>query len=125
MTECLKDPKALIDAEALASHVSVRSEAAGVDPKNKSGTNSSKSGAKDSKKMKSSQSNLNQSVGRSQTSDKLSGTSMSQTGTGTQAISSETVAGDFAQIAKRVEYVDTELPDTMMKAIKIIERLLT
>jgi hypothetical protein len=77
MSECLKDPKALIDAEALASHVSVRSEAEGAAAKNKSGTNSSVSGAKDSKKMKSSQSNLNQSVGQSQTSDKLSGTSMS------------------------------------------------
>lgn len=56
MTECLKNPGALIDAEALASHVSVAgSTAANVDAaKGKSNTNSSKSGAKDSKKMKSS-----------------------------------------------------------------------
>lgn len=53
----------------------------------------------------------------------MSGTSMSQTQT--NAISSETAVGDFATIAKNVEYVDTELPDTMMKAIRIIERLLT
>ena len=59
MVECLKDPKALIDAEALASHVSVRSETADADGRNKSGPNSSKSNAKDTKKMKSSQSNLN------------------------------------------------------------------
>jgi hypothetical protein len=50
---------------------------------------------------------------------------MSQTGTGTNAISGDTVGGDFAMMAKRVEYVETELPDTMMKAIRIIERLLT
>jgi hypothetical protein len=33
--------------------------------------------------------------------------------------------GDFNAVPKNVEYVDAELPDTMMKAIRIIERLLT
>ena len=33
--------------------------------------------------------------------------------------------GDFAAILKNVEYVDADLTDTMMKAIRIIERLLT
>lgn len=55
MGECLKDPKALLNAEALASHVSTATDSQNVDPKNKSGTNSSKSGAgKGSNKMKSS-----------------------------------------------------------------------
>jgi len=126
MTERLKHPQCLIDADALASHVSVRSldntaatKTAGV---NKSGTNSSKSGGKSSK-MKSSQSNLKESVNKSQTSDKLSGTSMSQTQT--NAISSETVVGDYANITKKVEYVEVTLPDSMMKAVRIVERLLT
>ena len=52
----------------------------------------------------------------------MSGTSMSQTQT--NAISSETQIGDFAN-AKNVEYVNADLPDTMMKAVRIIERLLT
>ena len=49
---------------------------------------------------------------------------MSQTQT--NAISSETALGDFNSIPKNVEYTtNSELPDTMMKAIRIIERLLT
>jgi len=47
---------------------------------------------------------------------------MSQTGT--NQLSSETAAGDFGKV-KKVEYVDEELPDSMMFAIRIIERLLT
>jgi hypothetical protein len=49
---------------------------------------------------------------------------MSQTQT--NAISSETALGDFNSVPKNVEYTtNSELPDTMMKAIRIIERLLT
>lgn len=126
MNDCLKDPKALLNAEALASHVSTATESQNVNAKHKSGTNSSKSGAgKGSNKMKSSQSNLNQSVNKSNASDTLSGTDLSGTGTATNAISSETVAGEFANMAKNVQYVETELPESMMKAIRIIERLLT
>ena len=33
--------------------------------------------------------------------------------------------GDFAAVVKNVEYVDADLPETMMKAVRIIERLLT
>ena len=33
--------------------------------------------------------------------------------------------GDFNAVPKNVEYVEAELPETMMKAIRIIERLLT
>lgn len=69
----------------------------------------------------SSASALKESVNRSQTSDK-SGTSVSQTGT--QQLSSETAAGDFAKV-KEVKFVNEELPDSMLVAIRIIERLLT
>lgn len=48
---------------------------------------------------------------------------MSQTQT--NAISSETNQGDFGAVPKNVEYIEMELPDSMLKAIRIIERLLT
>lgn len=69
----------------------------------------------------SSASALKESVNRSQTSDK-SGTSLSQTGT--NQLSSETGVGDYGKI-KNVKFVNEELPDSMMFAIRIIERLLT
>jgi hypothetical protein len=71
LLERSKHPAAFIDAEGLASHISIYSETnmtqARKDEKNKSNTNSSKSGnaAKNSKNVKSSNTNLNQS----QTSD--------------------------------------------------------
>jgi|TARA_B110000305_G_scaffold137798_1_gene153784 hypothetical protein len=38
----------------------------------------------------------------------------------------ETQGGDYGNIkAKDVEYINEELPDSIMKAIRIIERLLT
>lgn len=46
---------------------------------------------------------------------------MSQTGT--NQMSSE--VGDYGKIKTKVEYLDVTLPDTMLPAIKIIERLLT
>ena len=75
MSEKLKTPNCLIDAETLASHISVATTKSETKPVNKSGTNSSKSGK--SSKMKTSQSALKESTNKSQTSDKLSGTSMS------------------------------------------------
>lgn len=72
--------------------------------------------------MKTSQSALKESTNKSN-SDKLSGTSMSQTQT--NAISSGTQVGDYGAVVKNVEYIDVELPDSMLKAIRIIERLLT
>ena len=79
MIEKLKNPNCLIDAEALASHVSIITTKSGADtkPVNKSGSNSSKNGS--TSKMKNSQSALQESTNKSATSDKLSGTSMSQT----------------------------------------------
>jgi len=41
-------------------------------------------------------------VNKSNASDTLSGTDLSGTGTATNAISSETVAGEFANMAKNV-----------------------
>lgn len=61
-------------------------------------------------------------MSQSKTSE-VSGTSMSQTGTGTKVTSSE--MGDF-KVPKKVEYdKEAVLPDSIMLAIKIIERLLT
>lgn len=129
ITEKLKNPNCLIDAEALASHISIvttqSGQAQGGKGANKSGSTSSNSQNKTSKEAAggkvNSSSQLQQSTNKSQNS--MSGTSMSQTQT--NAISSETAVGDFAAVPKNVEYVDADLPDTMMKAIRIIERLLT
>ena len=38
---------------------------------------------------------------------------------------SSEVGGAYGKIKTKVEYVDDELPDSMLTAIKIIERLLT
>ena len=46
---------------------------------------------------------------------------MSQTGTN----QTTSHLGDFGKIKAKVEYLDVTLPDTMLPAIKIIERLLT
>ena len=85
MVDKLKNPNCLIDAEALASHISIVTTKSGQNkPANQSGTTSSNS----NKGKVSSQSQLKESTNKSQTSDKISGTSMSQTQT--NAISSET-----------------------------------
>jgi len=112
MEEKLKHPQCLMDAEGLASHMSMHTTK----------SSNSKSG-KGSKINATSRSQLKESTMKSQTSDKLSATSMSNTQT--QGISSETVKGDFAADAKNVEYVQQDLPETMLNAIRIIERLVT
>lgn len=66
MTEKSKHKHAFIDAEGLASHISIGSETAvkknaGGEDKSKSGTTSSKSGKGLKKDIKSSNTNLNQS----------------------------------------------------------------
>ena len=68
MLDKLKNPNCLIDAEALASHISIVTTKSGENKAavNKSGTNSSKSGgAKSSSKMKTSQSALKESTNKS------------------------------------------------------------
>lgn len=62
---------------------------------------------------------MKESTNKSQTSDRLSGTSHSNVG-----VSSET-GGDFKMAKKSAEFVEEELPDTMIQAVRIIERLLT
>lgn len=56
ISEKLKNPNCLIDAEALASHISIVTTKSGDNKAavNKSGTNSSKSGGGKSSKMKTS-----------------------------------------------------------------------
>jgi hypothetical protein len=72
MIEKLKTPNCLIDAEALASHVSIVTSKSNQEKVGKSGTTSGKSS-----KMNSSKSALKESTAKSQTSDKLSQTSTS------------------------------------------------
>jgi hypothetical protein len=86
----------------------------------KSGAASNKSGKGHSSKNKSSVSKVESSVNKSQSSNIDSNTSMSQTGTNLVS----TDIGDFSK-KQKVEFLDIELPDTMLTAIKIIERLLT
>ena len=84
---------------------------------NKSNVNQS---GKNSSKQRSSQSNAKESVSKSQTSDMMSATSYSQTGT--NQMSSE--VGAF-MIKEKVEYIEQQIPESMLAAIKIIERLMT
>lgn len=124
LNEKSKHKSAFIDAEGLASHISIGSETAskkaGEVGGSKSQTTSSKSGKGVSKNVKSSNTNLNQS----QTSDQVSDKSTSQTQT--QAISTDgNPTGAYSLNKKAAEYVNEELPDSIIKAIKIIERLLT
>lgn len=124
LIEKLKNPNCLIPAEAGFSHISIATSNSKTNPPNpkktgaSGGTNSSNSKVSNSKKTST---QLKESTNKSN-SDK-SATSMSNTQT--NAISSETAVGEFAQVLKNVEYVDADLPDTMMKAVRIIERLLT
>lgn len=127
LTEKSKHKAAFIDAEALASHISIGSETvAGQSRSDKAGksqsgaTNSSKQKGM-SKNVKSSNTNLNQS----QTSERDSDKSTSQTQTNPISSDAQTGGGAYGVIKKAAEFVDEELPDSIMKAIKIIERLLT
>jgi len=125
MDEKIKDPRCLIDAEALASHVSVVSMSGtasgkegetGKRNKGKKGATSSRRSG--SKMEQSSATGLKESNSESQTS-KMSNTSTSITGTGAVGSSTE------AWPSQKAVYADIELPDTIKRAIIIIERLLT
>ena len=74
--------------------------------------------------MKSSQSGMKESKNESEGSSSASN-SMSKTQT--NQFSTETgVQGDFGNVSRKdVKYVQEELPYSMIKAIRIIERLLT
>lgn len=87
MTERLKHPGCMIDAEALASQDSQKAFEQMQQQQKLMSSNMGKSdggsqkSAKGSSKQRSSQSKANESVSKSQTSDMNSATSMSQTGT--------------------------------------------
>lgn len=120
MAEKLKNPKNLFDTEAPASHLSIHTSKSDV-KNGKSGSNSSKGPRS---KMKSSQSGMKESKNESEGSSSASN-SMSKTQT--NQFSTETgVQGDFGNVNRKdVTYVNEELPVSMIKAIRIIERLLT
>jgi len=120
MAEKLKNSKNLFDAESPASHLSIMTSKSDV----KNGKSASNSSKGQRSKMRSSQSGLKESKNESEPTSSASG-SMSKTQT--QQFSTETGAGgDFATVkSKDIEYINEELPSSMIKAIRIIERLLT
>jgi hypothetical protein len=127
MEERMKDPRCLLDADALASHVSIvsLSETTPGD-QTQTGTTKTRKGKKKggvsrksadtSKAGASSASNLKESATESKSSA-MSGTSMSVTGTA--------AGGSSEWVSQKVEFVKSEIPETMNKAFRIIERLLT
>ena len=123
MTEKLKNSKNLFDASNPASHLSIQtSKASGND--GKSGTESSK---KLRSQVKSSQSQSKADGEHSESSSSVSKSmNKSQTGPFSTEGTGTAGGGDFANVkAKDIEYVKEELPESMIKAIRIIERLLT
>lgn len=122
LTERSKHRQAFIDAENLASHISIGSETNSRKTGNDKTQSGVKSGTGMTKNVKSSNTNLNQS----QTSE-ISDKSTSQTHTNPTSTEggTQTGTGAYATIKKNAEYVNEELPESIMKAIKIIERLLT
>ena len=112
MTSKLKKPGNLFNAEELASHISI------VDSATTKGT------ASDKGKSNVAASGVGQSKG-SESQSSASGIGASKGGP-SGSMPTETQGGDYGNIkAKDVEYIDEELPDSIMKAIRIIERLLT
>ena len=112
ISERIKDPRCLIDAEALASHVSIMS----AEPKSTLGDvtqtkKPKKKGAGESTAAKKSgdTTKLGESsaAGATDSATEKSQTSMSATGMG--AVSSDTMFK-----SAKAEYVDVELPDTML-----------
>ena len=124
MAEKLKHPHSLFDAESLASHISIVTSQSGTDMMRKSGSNQSSKGKRGSKnsKLNSSQSGVKKS--KDEESSNMSGsTSQVEKDSTTKTTGG---GGDFKTVkAKDIEYVNEELPPSMMNAIRIIERLLT
>ena len=129
MNENLKTPDCLFDAESLATHISIvstqpgtQAEKSGAGGGNSMNTSSRGQRVRGSKNMKSSMKDSKQAE-----SEMTSSISGSMNKTTTNQFSTETgMKGDFGDVrAKDVTYVDEELPESMMKAIKLIDRLLT
>jgi hypothetical protein len=120
MNEKLKNPQCLINLDAGASHISIKSSMTESNTnKPKSDSKSMKSSKQSKKESQSSQ--LRESTNKSQTSDANKSTSQ-MAGTGVSGTAGGT--GDFGRV-KNVEYVEEQLPDSMLRAIRIVTRLLT
>ena len=135
MNDKLSDPRALIDSEELASHISIYSQTTtqnGKVPGNKSGSKSGASRSSNKRNPSSKQegestskSIVKASDTKSGLSDKLSSSSNTQQQMG---ITSKTSGLPDSTIPNQINYVESEKTfdqESMLKAIKIIERLLT
>ena len=120
MSEKLKHPNSLFDAEALASHISIMTSQSDIKTGKSGGTNK-----KLNMKSSQSQSGVKDSKNESETSS-VSGSMVKTNQFSTDTGAGTGGGGDFGNIkAKDIQYSKEELPDSMMKAIRIIERLLT
>jgi WD40 repeat protein len=136
MSDKLKDERALIDSEELASHISIYSQTTTQGnvktPAEKSGSRSGTSGRSSKNKTSgkegegTSKSIVKESDTKSGLSDKLSSSS-----TTAQQIGGNSKTSGFpdSTIPNKMEFTDADAPSydptSMLKAIKIIERLLT
>jgi len=132
MHDKLQDPRALIDSEELASHISIYSQVTGVPEKvadksgSKSGTSQKSSRSKSGKEGEgnTSKSIVKESESKSGLSDKLSSSSTTQQQIG----HSKTSGLPDSNVPNKIEYAEGDVTydaGSMLKAIKIIERLLT
>lgn len=131
MNENLKTPDCLFDEQTLASHISIVTTQSGTQPDRSGGG----AGAGQSSSSRGTRKRRSQNVaasgsgaqGQSEMSSSIGGTQgQSKTMTGTNQFSTNPTAGDFGTVrAKDVQYVEEDLPDSMMRRIKLIERLLT
>lgn len=129
MNEKLNNPRALIDSEELASHISIYSQAS-TNPGNKNAANKNESGtsgrsSKNKTSGKDGDGTAKESDTKSGLSDKLSSSSTTQ-----QQIGGHSKTSGFpdSNIPTKMEFVEGETTydaTSMLKAIKIIERLLT
>ena len=126
MHDKLNDPRALIDSEELASHISIYSQATTQNGKggNKGGSKTGTSG-KSSKNKAEDKSMIKESDTKSELSDKLSSSSTTQQQFGGLS----KVSGlPESTVPTKMEFVEGDTTydaQSMLKAIKIIERLLT
>lgn len=126
MHDKLNDPRALIDSEELASHISIYSQATTQNGKGatKGGSKTGTSG-KSSKNKAEDKSLIKESDTKSELSDKLSSSSTTQQQFGGLS----KVSGlPESTVPTKMEFVEGDTTydaQSMLKAIKIIERLLT
>lgn len=128
MAEKLKHPNSLFDAEALASHISiVTSVSKSTDNKQRrSASNSQSSRGPRGSNMKNSQSGMKESKNESEYQSDAGSSSISKTKTSQFNTETGATGGVYGNIKEgQIQTIDEELPMSMMKAIKIIERLLT